>query len=298
MMYFEGKFIMQRMQKVRAFTLIELLVVIAIIAILAAILFPVFAKVREKARQTTCLSNEKQLGLAFIQYKEDYDEHWPGGIAGNSANCVVYTIPLESPATVDYSWAFQIYPYVKSTGAYICPDDNAYMFDTDGQLSYAYNGSLTAASDAIMTAPASTVVLFEGYGGPSPSQGADPSETNPKVNTDCFMASTDPYAMPFYFNGPPGNGSTATGIMGGRAANTVPTRHTNGSNFLAADGHVKWAQPTSVSSGYTQANANMYQDQTAPLNLGNWTDYAATTDNMQLTSNSSGPKATLTFSTL
>jgi len=61
----------------RGFTLIELLVVIAIIAILAAILFPVFAKVREKARQTSCLSNEKQLGLAITQYVQDYDEKLP-----------------------------------------------------------------------------------------------------------------------------------------------------------------------------------------------------------------------------
>ena len=61
----------------RGFTLIELLVVIAIIAILAAILFPVFAKAREKARQITCTSNEKQLGLAFLQYVQDYDETYP-----------------------------------------------------------------------------------------------------------------------------------------------------------------------------------------------------------------------------
>src|SRR5258707_9076849 len=62
------------------FTLIELLVVIAIIAILAAILFPVFSKVREKARQTTCLSNEKQLGLGITQYLQDNDEMYPFGV--------------------------------------------------------------------------------------------------------------------------------------------------------------------------------------------------------------------------
>ena len=65
------------------FTLIELLVVIAIIAILAAILFPVFASVREKARQTSCLSNEKQLGLAVMQYVQDYDELLPTGTAAS-----------------------------------------------------------------------------------------------------------------------------------------------------------------------------------------------------------------------
>src|SRR6185437_9312907 len=66
------------MQKsLKAFTLIELLVVIAIIAILAAILFPVFAQVREKARQTTCARNLKQIGLAVLQYQQDYDETFP-----------------------------------------------------------------------------------------------------------------------------------------------------------------------------------------------------------------------------
>src|SRR5688500_5367162 len=63
----------------KAFTLIELLVVIAIIAILAAILFPVFAQAREKARQTSSLSNSKQVGLAFLRYSQDYDEGWPMG---------------------------------------------------------------------------------------------------------------------------------------------------------------------------------------------------------------------------
>ena len=69
------------MKRNKGFTLIELLVVIAIIAILAAILFPVFAKAREKARQASCASNEKQLGLAIIQYVQDYDETFPAASA-------------------------------------------------------------------------------------------------------------------------------------------------------------------------------------------------------------------------
>jgi len=76
---------MEKTMKIRSFgfTLIELLVVIAIIAILAAILFPVFAKAREKARQTSCASNLKQIGLAFLQYGQDYDEIMPMGALTN-----------------------------------------------------------------------------------------------------------------------------------------------------------------------------------------------------------------------
>ena len=109
------------MKRKSGFTLIELLVVIAIIAILAAILFPVFAAAREKARQTTCASNEKQLGLAFIQYGQDYDETMPTGTA--------YAVGSSGPDTTwpcggrGWGWAGQIYPYVKSKGAFTCPDD-------------------------------------------------------------------------------------------------------------------------------------------------------------------------------
>ncbi len=101
-------------QAKRAFTLIELLVVIAIIAILAAILFPVFAQAREKARQTACLSNLKQIGLAFRMYTEDYDE------------VHMYSLMNEagSPPSI-YSWQQRMIPYVKNGQVFVCPSSLA-----------------------------------------------------------------------------------------------------------------------------------------------------------------------------
>src|SRR5690242_16421082 len=102
------------------FTLIELLVVIAIIAILAAILFPVFAQAREKARMASCQSNLRQLGLGMSMYIQDYDEKYPAWDWGhnNGSQC---TSPCTNEA-FDY-WASAIFPYVKNVGIYSCPSD-------------------------------------------------------------------------------------------------------------------------------------------------------------------------------
>ena len=99
-------------RSIRAFTLIELLVVIAIIAILAAILFPVFAQAREKARQTSCLNNLKQIGLGATMYAQDYDENLP--FPYNLANWDRW---CEDGVT----WRQRILPYTKNSQIFVCP---------------------------------------------------------------------------------------------------------------------------------------------------------------------------------
>jgi prepilin-type N-terminal cleavage/methylation domain-containing protein/prepilin-type processing-associated H-X9-DG protein len=121
------------------FTLIELLVVIAIIAILAAILFPVFAKAREKARQSSCLSNLKQLNLGILQYAQDYDERMP-----LEAGYVTPAVFLAGPEWPNYWWE-QIMPYLKNEQILSCPSESRRVVtsgnvtDTSHSVNYGYN---------------------------------------------------------------------------------------------------------------------------------------------------------------
>jgi prepilin-type N-terminal cleavage/methylation domain-containing protein/prepilin-type processing-associated H-X9-DG protein len=104
----------------RGFTLIELLVVIAIIAILAAILFPVFAKAKEKAKQASCISNMKQIALALMQYATDYDDHMP--LPDLRGTGVSLGTAWDGRPVVDlWDWRSAIQPYVKNAGITLCP---------------------------------------------------------------------------------------------------------------------------------------------------------------------------------
>lgn len=227
------------------FTLIELLVVIAIIAILAAILFPVFAQAREKARQTTCLSNLKQLGIAFLMYAQDYDETYP---LANS------TPAGATPGIGNVTWLYTVDPYIKtgieasvakagSKSIYVCPS-----FDKSGRtagnstagnpyrpsLSYAVNRALVgtmalnvadyrrlpSATLAKPQYPAQVILLTEARGRCVWTDGVDDPNVLAQI-PDAVICSAE------YFTG--------------------RNRHSDGSNYSFGDGHAKWVRSPSPS---------------------------------------------------
>jgi len=241
---------MERRTRSQGFTLIELLVVIAIIAILAAILFPVFQKVRENARRTSCLSNVKQLGLAFTQYNQDADEKNPNGVnnffpGGNG-------------------WAGQVYSFVKSKQVYACPDEAA---SGTARSSYGYNANNTipdgtkvdSYSISKYVSPARTVLLFEVQGNHfGAADGWDVSNNDVGYSPAGWgvSAAGNSYVVngAGAFNAPV-DLKMATGYLRGVNAIDYPRfaaptgRHTDGSNFLMADDHAKWFRGSAVSAG-------------------------------------------------
>jgi len=221
----------------RGFTLIELLVVIAIIAILAAILFPVFAQAREKARQTACLSNLRQMSTGVAMYVQDYEAY-----------------PLYSyPSPSQERWHTVLQPYIKNTGIFVCPSSSFQRFHFRN-MGYGFNHQYLARSvdrggtgsgvpDAVIEYPADTLAIADSWGtggwSRSPQAWSDAANDCDRLGNHGYTV--DPPLLPAGSKwgtscpisnplpGYPGAGHTR-----------IATRHGGGANVAFCDGHAKW----------------------------------------------------------
>ena len=250
-----------------AFTLIELLVVIAIIAILAAILFPVFATAREKARQSSCASNLKQLILADIQYSQDYDEMSMPARVGTTGTPTLW------------NWCYSIYPYIKTTNVFRCPSQSI----AGSVLDYAYNWNIAADFGVVgnpprnistIPMPASTVVFADALGGNTSTPTGNLAVTNIVNYTDKCLIFTPSTQMAVTNSGQLESGRILTGGVTTNVGNmecdamVASIRHSGGANYAMVDGHVKWFMATYGQSGFQNGN-NASLPCTAPWGYNN-----------------------------
>jgi len=201
----------------RGFTLIELLVVIAIIAILAAILFPVFARARENARKSNCMSNVKQIMLGTMQYVQDYDERFNRRAYSDHASDHWF---IGNARTT-------LAPYIKNDEVWSCPSRRRTQADGNGVVHnytcYWQNAWVEGVAQAQIQAPADVV---------------------------CFADAN--YWLDSYWK----TNSYPTGSTENGRLQTVTPKHTDGFNFGYCDGHVKWSRLTQVKwSAFTMATS-------------------------------------------
>jgi prepilin-type N-terminal cleavage/methylation domain-containing protein/prepilin-type processing-associated H-X9-DG protein len=246
----------------RAFTLIELLVVIAIIAILAAILFPVFARARENARRSSCMSNLKQMGIAMMMYVQDYDETYPNtyyhytGPTSGSPDGVIWVSGF-------IYWPQMLYPYHNNRQIFKCPSANVYSLTYPGNGNYGANGllfqpdtGLPAVKLAAVQSAATTYAIMD-YG----------------TITSWYYGSITSTGNVTYLPG--------MGQVGGSCASIVSTlpnniddcgngRHFGGVNVAFADGHAKWLKSSVVRSEAKKCHNGTYIISGCPTDDSAW----------------------------
>jgi prepilin-type N-terminal cleavage/methylation domain-containing protein/prepilin-type processing-associated H-X9-DG protein len=265
------------LDRTSGFTLIELLVVIAIIAILAAILFPVFAQAREKARSVSCLSNEKQAGLALMQYVSDFDEQFPPGLGMIKGERI----------WAGEGWAGQCLPYHKNAGIFRCPSEPPAAGRNNLTVSLGYNINMVAVPEGeedeeyepsppgqplcALNAPARSILLFEVSGVWANINDIREGADGNYLAGRNFSASANGLDNRLYGQK---DWSTRvenqyeTGYLGGRVPpdssetqfQRAAGRHSRGSNYLLADGHTKWLMGSAVSSGLNASRPSCEQD--------------------------------------
>jgi len=236
---------------------------------LAAILFPVFGRARENARKSACQSNLKQIGLGFIQYTQDFDEHFMPGLLDDDG----YGVGI--------GWAGQIMPYIKSTQVFLCPSydpTEAAAFPVAPpfvRISYALNSNITSEQTGIginqaiaaLNQPAKTIMLLEVTSAFKFLVASDGQEDRGSNPADYASPATNGHRKRMWKNqsGSANDaGSFKTGCTGRRSGTNClegpgsanyngPGQHLEGANYLLADGHVKWFKGTNVSTGWAPA---------------------------------------------
>jgi prepilin-type N-terminal cleavage/methylation domain-containing protein/prepilin-type processing-associated H-X9-DG protein len=267
-----------------AFTLIELLVVIAIIAILAAILFPVFSQAREKARQASCLSNTKQLGLAFISYCQDYDEAFVPYSETVSPN-----VPNAEGGSTQYlRWNALIQPYCKSLAVFSCPSATAInsvignnsaptanteygSYGVNPAVAMVAHGPVGTPNLATFAKPAETIVMADSQDIPNPANNTlygsyiiHPTASDPQTSqplTDPTLLAKFPGAV----WGWPDLPSQGFGETKGRRC--VHYRHQLFANFSFLDGHSKAMRKEEAEKTATTEDGNTLNSIAAGVNI-------------------------------
>jgi len=258
--------VMRRGVRARGFTLIELLVVIAIIAILAAILFPVFAQARDKARQASCLSNLKQVGLAITMYVQDYDEtfYWQKGYAevrdmGPGAWGTSYPTYVR--------WPFAIAPYLKNTQVYKCPSDKGSNSQRNFVATTAALAGCTYCLPWYVSLGPNLMIMGSGDNtAPSPvtlaaiTKPADKIAVGEAVTNYGFESWSAEYFRGANYNNGDNGWSWSTFRDQVRKARTLGltdaqlapvTRHSLGNIAVFCDGHAKWIRWNQMGDGQT-----------------------------------------------